>query len=84
MHLRNFMYRNKEKCIKKDDNTIETRCNAGPTFKVTQPNCEAFKRNVFYSGAIEWNNLDADVRNIEHFYQFKRIQKSWLLKTYTE
>ena len=83
VHLRNFMYRNKEKCIIKNENCIETRCNSGPTFKVDKPNCETFKRNVYYAGAIEWNNLDAEVRKLEHYYQFKRIQKSWLLKTYT-
>ena len=84
VHLRNFMYRNKKKCIIKDDTTIVTRGNSGPTFKVTKPNCEAFKRNVYYTGAIEWNNLDADIRKLEHLYQFKRIQKSWLINTYMD
>ena len=84
VHLRNFMYRNKEKCVVKKENSIITRCNSGPTFKTIKPNCESYKRNVYYSGAIEWNNLDADVRKLEHFYQFKRIQKSWLLNTYSE
>ena len=78
------MYRNKKKCVTKDDNSITTRYNSAPTFKITKPNCETFKRNVYYAGAIEWNNLDADVRKLEHFYQFKRLQKSLLLKTYVE
>ena len=84
VHLRNFMYRNKKKCIVKENNIIITRGNSGPTFKVTKPNCETFKRNVYYNGAIEWNSLDADVRKLEYLYQFKRIQKSWLIKTYTD
>ena len=76
VHLRNFMYRNKKKCIVKEENNIVTRGNSGPMFKVTKPNCESFKRNVYYNGAIEWNNLHAEVRKLEHFYQFKRLQKS--------
>ena len=84
VHLRNFMYRNKEKCVTKEENTITTRLNSGPTFKVKKPNCENYKRNVYYAGAVEWNSIDSDVRKLEHFYQFKRIQKSWLLKTYKD
>ena len=84
VHLRNFMYRNKKKCIVKEENTIVTRGNSGPMFKVTKPNCETFKRNIYYAGAIEWNKLDSDIRKLEHFYQFKRLQKSWLINTYTE
>ena len=84
VHLRNFMYKNKKKCTIKEENRIVTRSNSGPTFNVKKPNCETFKRNVYYIGANEWNSLDADVRNLEHYYQFKRIQKSWLLKTYLD
>ena len=82
VHLRSFMYRNRKKCINTEDNIIVTRGNSGPMFEVKKPNSEAFKRNIYYAGAVEWNNLDADVRKLEHFYQFKRIQKSWLLNTY--
>ena len=83
VHLRNFMFKNKKKCIIKEENTITTRGNSGPSFEVKKPNCESYKRNIYYSGAQEWNNLDADVRKLEHFYQFKRIQKSWLINTYS-
>ena len=76
------MYRNKKKCIVKDEERIVTRGNSGPTFDAKKTNCEAFKRNVYYIGANEWNGLYADVRKLEHFYQFKRIQKPWLLNTY--
>ena len=77
------MFRNKKKCIIKEENTLVTRCHSGPTFEVKKPNCETFKRNVYYTGAIDWNSLDADVRKLGHFYHFKRIQKSWLSKTYS-
>ena len=81
-HLRNFMFRNKSKCVKKEENVITTREKSGPTFKILKPNCESFKRNIYYSGAVEWNNLDADIRNLKEFFKFKRIRKSWLLNTY--
>ena len=84
VHIRNYMYRNKYKCVTKEDDVIVTRGNAGPTFNVIKPNCETYKRNVYYSGAIEWNNLDADVRNLPDIQKFKRLQKSWLLKTYLD
>ena len=71
VHLRNVMYRNKKKCNIREEESIVTRSSSGPTFNVTKPNCETFKRNVYYIGANEWNSLDADVRNLEHFYQFK-------------
>ena len=83
LHLRYFMFKNKKKCIIKEENAVETRGNSGPTFEVKKPNCESYKRNIYYSGAIEWNNLDADVRKLEQSIQFKRIQKSWLLNTYS-
>ena len=34
VHLRNFMFRNKNKCIIKEEGTIVTRCNSGPTLKL--------------------------------------------------
>ena len=53
VHLRNHMYRNKDKYIIKDDNIVSTRENSGPTFKVIKPKCETFKRNVNDIGAGE-------------------------------
>ena len=82
MHLRNFMFKNKSKCIEENENRIVTRENSGPTFRVIKPNCESFKRSVYYTGAIDWNSLDAEKRNIKNYYEFKRVQKSWLLNTY--
>ena len=88
VHLRNYMFK-----IKNDKNNLNiineeihmsTRLHDGPVFNVTHPNSEPIKRSVMYSGAIEWNSLDADVRNIREFIQFKRIQKSWMLKTFLD
>ena len=84
VHLRNYMFRNKNKCAPIEDDVILTRSNSGPTFNVIKPNCEYFKRNVYYNGAVEWNSLDADIRNLPDIHKFKRMQKSWFLHTYLE
>ena len=56
----------------------------GPVFKVTHPNSEPIKRSVMHSGALEWNNIDPDIRNIDEIISFKRIQKSWMLNTFMD
>ena len=43
------------------------------TFNVIKPNCESFKRNVYYSGGVEWDSLDSEVRNLYKIHAFKRI-----------
>ena len=83
VHLRNFMFKNKNKCIV-NENNINTRLHDGPVFKDTHPNSEPIERSVMYGGANEWNNLDADIRSIEDLVKFKRIQKSWMLNTYLD
>ena len=81
VHLRNYMFKNKSKCETKPENFIGTRENSGPTFNVVKPNSEVYKRNVYYSGCIKWNQLNSEDRNIDEFFRFKRIQKGWLLNT---
>ena len=78
------MFKNKSKCIDdtNNENLIQTRENAGPKFHVVKPNCESYKRNVLYTGALDWNSLDAGKRNIKNYQEFKKIQKSWILNTY--
>ena len=63
VHLRNDMFKLKEdniNCVDNDD--INTRLHDGPVFSITHPKSEPIKRSVMYAGAIEWNNLDSDVR----------------------
>ena len=84
VHLRNDMFKIKgiEKKLNNSEIQINTRLHDGPVFNVTHPNSEPIKRSVMYAGALEWNNLDADVRNIRDILSFKRKQKSWMLKTF--
>ena len=46
------------------------------------PKSEPIKRSVMYAGAIEWNSLDADIRNMKDIVSFKRFQKIYMLNTY--
>ena len=75
---------NDTKLVDNDMVHINTRLHDGPVFKVTHPNNEPIKRSVMYSGALEWNNLDADIRNIKDIVNFKRIQKAWMLNTFLD
>ena len=83
VHVRNFMFSKTHLCDE-NVNNINTRLHDGPVFRITHPNGETIKRNTWCGGANEWNSLDADIRNIKDKCQFKRIQKSWMLKTYLE
>ena len=85
VHLRNIMFKmtNVEFHMENNDvMAINTRLHDGPVFMVTHPKNETIKISVMYAGAIEWNNLDAEVTNIEDFIKFKRLQKSWMLNTF--
>ena len=84
VHLRNFLFNRKHLCetIENRNEQICTRNNDGPLFHIEKPNCESFRRNVCYSGYIEWNKLDLNIRKIENIFDFKKIQKNWLSSTY--
>ena len=57
VHSRNCMFNNKNKCIINNEGIV-TRAKEGPLFNIIRPNCEAYKRSIYYSGASDWNSLD--------------------------
>ena len=64
-HLLLLMY----KLIKKRGKYVEkpvrqSRLHMAPVFWHYKPNNEKARKNVIYRGAIEWNSLLADTRNI--------------------
>ena len=79
-----YQKKNKNRCIKPQENIVVTREKSGPKFNVLKPDCESYKRNVYYAGANDWNSLDAERRKIKNYQEFKRFQKSWLLNTYLD
>ena len=58
---------------------IRTRAHDAPLFNVPIPRCEAFKRSVIYSGSIEWNSLNPEIRNTKLYLPFKFLQKKEML-----
>ena len=81
MHLLLFMHRNKEieNLLKKT--TINTRLHMAPVFWYYKPNNEKAKQNVMYRGALEWNTLSANDRNLE-YTEFKLLQKREIVNIY--
>ena len=80
-HLRNFMFHMKKSNHLLDHADVGTRARNAPLFKTIIPKCEAYKRSVIYNGAVEWNNLSVDDRNVDIFLPFKFRQKQWLSNT---
>ena len=79
-HTRIFVFNKKDICD--NNNKINTRLHDGPVFKVIDPKVETVKKSVWYGSSLEWNGLDAEIRNVTEKVQFKRVQKSWVLNTY--
>ena len=81
VHLRNFMFQMKSNENLLCSTDICTRLRDAPLFKTKIPRCEAYKRSVIYNGAVEWNSLSAELRNIDLLLTFKFHQKRWLTET---
>ena len=77
VHLRNFMYKMKNNVnhLNMRDIIIRTRLHDAPVFELIKPTCEKYKQNVFYNGAVSWNTLPSQTRNIETYEEFKFQQK---------
>ena len=78
-HVLNFMYKNRLNVKFLNVRNIPTRLHDAPVFKTEKPNSEKYKANVFYSGAVLWNELPVHVRNIDSYPIFKNKQKKWAL-----
>ena len=78
-HVMNFMYGRKSNVHLLNRREIRTRAHDAPLFNVIIPRCEAFKRSVGYSGAVGWNELPPNVRNLNTLVEFKNLQKKKML-----
>ena len=79
-HLANFMYKYKNNELYVNKRNIRTRLHDAHVFKTTKPDCERFRNNVFYCGAVKWNSLSVADRNIDSYLKFKQVQKRWALQ----
>ena len=68
----------KEYLLKKS--IIRTRLHDAPVFNMYKPNNEKSKLNVLYRGAIAWNLLDSNERNM-NFTDFKNSRKKVVKET---
>ena len=77
-HLLLFMHQHKncDNLLKKTH--IATRLHQAPVFWYYKPNNERVCLNVFYRGALAWNNLQAKERNLD-FKEFKKTKSRELL-----
>ena len=70
LHLLLFMHKQTNKANFVKQTNIRTRLHCAPVFKTYKPNNEKVKQNVMYRGAITWNALPANDRNVT-FVKFK-------------
>ena len=77
-HLRNFMFKNRSNPNIINVRNVRNRLHDAPVFTTKKPNCEKYKANVFYIGAMSWNQLPVHIRNTETYDLFKNIQKNGL------
>ena len=80
-HLRLFMYKQQKNELIVNRREVFTRTHDACVFTTVRPVNEKYKRNIYYKGAVTWNDLPVATRNIRIYEDFKLNQKSWLLQT---
>ena len=78
-HLLNFVYHRTH--IQKYVRTVnkQLRRFEAPILTEIAPNNSTFSRSVLFQGAIHWNQLPVNERNIQDYNHFKQVQKKKLL-----
>ena len=78
-HVYNFMYKQQTVVNRLDLRKIHTRRRDANVFVTKRPNCDKYKKNIFYYGAVLWNKLPVKIRKIESYTAFKTYQKNLML-----
>ena len=78
IHLNLFMFKQQDNLEIVNSRKINTRAHDALLFTTYKPKNEKCKQNVYYRGAISWNNLPAIERNIPVFDKFREVQKKKL------
>ena len=76
MHTVLYKYKQKGNVDIVNNRSIRTRAHNALLFTTVKPSNEKYKRNVYYKGALWWNNLPVIKRNIEVYDKFKNIRKN--------
>ena len=80
-HLLTYMHKERENEGLLKIQEIRTRLHNAPVFYTYKPRNEKTRSNVLYRGAIEWNKLTANNRNLD-LDEFKQLQKKHLINCY--
>ena len=75
MHLDLYMFKQKGNVKIVNSRKVRTRAHDAILYTTIKPNNEKYKRNIFYKGALSWNNLPVVERNMENYISFKHTQK---------
>ena len=81
--VNNFLYQRQTREDLLNTTSVCTRSHDALLFKVAKPNLEAYKRRIGYFGAVQWNALPPNIRNIKNHLAFKNTQKKWMRMTIT-
>ena len=81
-HLLIFKIKEKENINLLKKHSIQTRLHTAPVFDTYKPKNKKAKANIIYRGAIEWNKLPANDRNL-NLEEFKKPQNRNLTAIYT-
>ena len=76
-NLKKYMFKQKENEELVQIPVVNTRLHDAITFKTVRPKIEKYKKNPLYRGALLWNSLSSNVRNIEDYPEFKRYIRNW-------
>ena len=74
-HMLNFVYKRAQDEAYCQEGTRALRRYDAPILRETKSNNKIFERSILYQGALYWNNLDTETRDIATPYAFKKGQK---------
>ena len=78
-NIKKYMYKQQCQLNLVKAPVVNTRMNKAIVFKTQKPNIEKFKKNLLYVGAMTWNSMKPEIRNIESYEGFKSHQKEWAM-----
>ena len=79
MHLKLFMFKQRENMNFVNNRKVNTRAHDAILFVTKRPNSEKYKLNVYYKGALLWNEMTVPERSIETYDELKVYLKNQAL-----
>ena len=75
LHINLYMFKQKDNSDIVNNRNVRTRAHDAILFTTVKPSNEKYKRNIFYKGALLWNNLTVAERKVDTYNVFKTQQK---------